>query len=58
MSEKRDKKIEETKLKGCRHCINYSTDKDECLLKCIKKCSKTDYSLCDEFLLHTKYTMF
>lgn len=62
MSDKRDKNKEETKqskLIGCKHCVNYDKDRDSCLLKGLRKCSqKSEFSKCKEFLLHTKYTMF
>ena len=58
MSEKRNEK-QTKRLEGCKHCINYSKEDDTCLLKGLKKCSKkNEFAKCNDYLLHTKYTMF
>lgn len=52
-------KDKKPKIVKCLRCLNYDKDNDCCKLdKNKKECSKSNFSKCQNFQWHYKYTMF
>lgn len=59
MAEPNEKKNPESKLTKCQRCQNYNENTDSCSInENIKACSKSNFSKCQDFLWHERFTMF
>lgn len=59
MAKTTEKTNQEIKLTKCQRCQNYDKNTDGCKIKeDVKECSKTNFSKCQDFLWHERFTMF
>lgn len=59
MKKQQTEKNQESKLTKCQRCQNYDEGTDSCKVnKDVKACSKTNFSKCQDFLWHERFTMF